>query len=353
MTQNIEITSETISYLIQFLENTFPPTFRYFYNKTVSQVIQNHYKTIIILDENIPVAYAHIDYDIANDKHWIGLCVLERAQKKGLGTQLMTIILNYFKQSTFNKLYLSVDKTNTVAINLYTKYGFKIHRSTATIHFMSLTKHQYLYVPVSFGEAIDKLTILHIKMDKIHDERRVYVETEYNTLLHEIKHLILEIPFYYEALKTINLGIWEDQDIFRYTHNQEQQTELCKKIIEDNDARFRIKNKINFYLKSHLKEQKGYIPKTFTINYSNNPKYAKILYSIIKYKSIFFDNVIVFCDSSMITNIKNIFKDDNTILVQNDNTFIEPCEDEIHTLYDNIKSSNYFDFVEGYFSIGK
>jgi hypothetical protein len=35
-------------------------------------------------------------------------------------------------------------------------------------------------LPVSVGEAIDKLTILDIKLQKITDNRRIDVEKEYN-----------------------------------------------------------------------------------------------------------------------------------------------------------------------------
>ena len=39
-----------------------------------------------------------------------------------------------------------------------------------------------LYLPVSLGEAIDKLTILDIKLDKINDNRKNDVQKEYDLL---------------------------------------------------------------------------------------------------------------------------------------------------------------------------
>ena len=39
-----------------------------------------------------------------------------------------------------------------------------------------------LYLPVSLGEAIDKLTILDIKCHKITDKRKLDVQKEYNIL---------------------------------------------------------------------------------------------------------------------------------------------------------------------------
>ena len=39
-----------------------------------------------------------------------------------------------------------------------------------------------LYLPVSLGEAIDKLSILHIKYEKIMDNRKNDVKNEYDLL---------------------------------------------------------------------------------------------------------------------------------------------------------------------------
>ena len=37
-------------------------------------------------------------------------------------------------------------------------------------------------LPVSYGEAIDKLTILDIKLDKIKDDRKIDVKKEYDAI---------------------------------------------------------------------------------------------------------------------------------------------------------------------------
>jgi hypothetical protein len=59
-------------------------------------------------------------------------------------------------------------------------------------------------VPVSMGEIFDKLSILEIKRDKLHDERRVEVEKEYHALFDKVHHLFSDdILFHYCILKTI------------------------------------------------------------------------------------------------------------------------------------------------------
>ena len=46
-----------------------------------------------------------------------------------------------------------------------------------------------LYLPVSLGEAIDKLSILDIKYEKITDNRRNDVKNEYDLLYDKLKEL--------------------------------------------------------------------------------------------------------------------------------------------------------------------
>ena len=96
-------------------------------------------------------------------------------------------------------------------------------------------------LPVSMGEALDKLTILEIKMKKITDARRADVEKEFNLLSSKLEKYKEEYIFYYNILLLINEGIWEMQDDFRY--NNSDKNKLCLKIIDENDRRFRIKKK--------------------------------------------------------------------------------------------------------------
>ena len=53
-----------------------------------------------------------------------------------------------------------------------------------------------LFLPVSLGEAIDKLTILDIKCAKIMDERKLDVEKEYTILYDELRVLSINIKHY-------------------------------------------------------------------------------------------------------------------------------------------------------------
>lgn len=162
-------------------------------------------------------------------------------------------------------------------------------------------------LPVSIGEAIDKITILDIKLDKIKDSRRQDVQLEYDSIYSETRDIITKIPTFYKMLKDINLSIWEMQDELRLGHAPVEYGILAEKIISDNDRRFRIKNKINMFCDSTLKEQKGYGLKKANI------KIGIITDEIINnttYLSTVYDTINICCSDD---RIKEIFKDDKTV----------------------------------------
>jgi ribosomal protein S18 acetylase RimI-like enzyme len=137
MNNIIEITENNNYLLNEFLNNSIPGTFRYF-NKRSVNVISNHLITLILIDNNLPVGYAHIDYD--DNKYWFGICILENYQGKGYGKKLMEYIFNHEKITNIDKIYLTVDKINDIAINLYKKYNFYIIEENDLYFKMCLSK---------------------------------------------------------------------------------------------------------------------------------------------------------------------------------------------------------------------
>lgn len=133
MDKIIELSTDNINLLTKFLENTIPQSFRYF-NKRDITVIKNHIVTLLLLNNNNPIGYAHIDYD--DNKYWFGICILDEYQGKGYGNLLINYILNHNKIKKINKIYLTVDKINIHAINLYFKYKFKILSNYDTYYLM-------------------------------------------------------------------------------------------------------------------------------------------------------------------------------------------------------------------------
>lgn len=113
-------------------------------------------------------------------------------------------------------------------------------------------------IETSLGELVDKLTILDIKKIYISDSDNLFnVRKEFNSL-NEVymKYKNETYDYLFGVLKYINHVIWKDQDLFRSSINSEEKNALCKRIIDYNDRRFKVKNKLNRM--STIKEVKSY-----------------------------------------------------------------------------------------------
>ena len=121
-------------------------------------------------------------------------------------------------------------------------------------------------IPVSVGELIDKLSILHIKQTKITDpEKLEHINKEFK-LLYNFSSVYLNneeiIKLYHELVDT-NSKLWEIEDMLRVIEAQKnfdsKFIELSRLVYKTNDNRFIIKNKINQLTNSEIREQKDYV----------------------------------------------------------------------------------------------
>jgi hypothetical protein len=168
-------------------------------------------------------------------------------------------------------------------------------------------------IPVSIGEAIDKQTILEIKMERITSGNE-YVRQEYSLISEQINPFISEDAIFHKnILKAINEQIWDLQDEFRNKPDLTTQSVICDNIIQLNDARFRIKNKLDKLLSSTLKEQKGYQKKkAFYLGHLGLGDQINCI-PIVRYIATLFDYVTVVCKKKHVANLKLLYKDDLTI----------------------------------------
>lgn len=122
-------------------------------------------------------------------------------------------------------------------------------------------------VEISCGELIDKLTILSIKKEKITDiEKLKNVQHEFQVLSKLSTNLIdinpEQFDFFYSELREINFTLWEIEDNIRKFEKQENFGEsfvqLARSVYKTNDKRFEIKNNINSFYSSGIKEEKNY-----------------------------------------------------------------------------------------------
>ncbi len=126
-----------------------------------------------------------------------------------------------------------------------------------------------LSLPVSIGEAIDKLTILDIKLCRINDARLANVETEHQALSKILSEIVERkgLQALCVQMARVNMVIWNLMDELRdgASIDDAKYLLLCRKCIKLNDVRFRIKRKINDKCNSVLKEQKGYVVDRVTV----------------------------------------------------------------------------------------
>ena len=121
-------------------------------------------------------------------------------------------------------------------------------------------------IPVSFGELIDKLTILEIKKSKITDNEKLkniqlefeLLNKKYQTKLKDTN----ELQVFYDALLEVNHKLWKIEDKIRILENNKEFNEefidLARSVYKSNDERFAIKNEINKTFDSEIQEQKEY-----------------------------------------------------------------------------------------------
>jgi hypothetical protein len=195
------------------------------------------------------------------------------------------------------------------------------------------------YLPVSIGEAIDKLTILDIKLDKIQDARRNDVKKEYDMLYEKLNVFIEKYHSLYKQMKHINLLIWDMMDKLRDGKLDDHSYFIeCKRCVEYNDIRFRVKNKINDKAKSSLKEQKGYLVNKVEININDDVDVSLVI-KPIKYLSLVKDLVIVNTNNDALKGM--LEEDSNVIFMSSQNN-----ENMKTTITSNMDVSNILEILE-------
>ena len=118
-------------------------------------------------------------------------------------------------------------------------------------------------VNCSLGEVIDKITILDIKCEEIKDaQKNADCIKERDMLVQSISHVYNDTLAYYRSIcRHINKQIWDDQEVVRMITDDQEYGKLARKVVADNDSRFRVKRIINASFESSLKEQKSYLHK--------------------------------------------------------------------------------------------
>lgn len=121
-------------------------------------------------------------------------------------------------------------------------------------------------VPVSFGELLDKISILQIKSERISDPAKlVNIRTELSALEKTwMAHPagVKDIAKLRAELKDINEQLWDIEDNVRLKDKanafDDEFIALARSVYQKNDQRARIKKDINLALGSVYVEEKSY-----------------------------------------------------------------------------------------------
>ena len=193
-----------------------------------------------------------------------------------------------------------------------------------------------IYLPVSLGEAIDKLTILDIKLQKINDSRRLDVKNEYDLLHTKLEIFVSKYSDLYQTMKRVNILIWDMMDFLRdESLPEDEYLRVCKECIEFNDIRFRVKNKINYASNSELREQKGYRINIIVIDIADSVIDATEFIRPIKYFSFIYDEIVIVSNNEQ---LKSEFSYDPTIIFLNKNDTDQVVHKNMFVFKDEIYS---------------
>ena len=121
-------------------------------------------------------------------------------------------------------------------------------------------------VEVSWGDLVDKLTILEIKAQRLTAPTAVANVRKELTALQSVLQRLQPRPAELDALKaqlkSVNQSLWDVEDQIRAKEAAQSFDrgfiELARAVYFNNDQRARLKREINVLLKSELVEEKQY-----------------------------------------------------------------------------------------------
>lgn len=117
-------------------------------------------------------------------------------------------------------------------------------------------------IEVSFGEVLDKISILAIKLNEIKDEDKLKnVQKEFSSISARVAQSIFSDPLYFELCK-VNQKLWRVEDKLReherVNNFNEDFINLARSVYVLNDRRAALKKEINIKNSSEFIEEKSY-----------------------------------------------------------------------------------------------
>lgn len=194
-----------------------------------------------------------------------------------------------------------------------------------------------MILPVSIGEALDKYSILEIKIDLITEPWKKNEVTREIALLENVKEFRAKYKYFYNLLRYINEKIWiETDEVKLIKPDNENYATKSHNIFEMNQQRFRIKNCINNLENGSIKEQKSYSENKISMRVTDIGSAIPVIY----YLSVMYDEVILE-DAEL---LKEIFKTPNIIFGNEDQSF---CVSQNEILVPEVFKLKTIDYLAG------
>jgi len=160
-------------------------------------------------------------------------------------------------------------------------------------------------VEISIGEAIDKLSILEIKYERINDEEK---KTEIKKEIDALQECVIyknTHKQYYDLLMCVNTKLWDMTDqIQNMCMYDEKYAEISNELFIFNQKRYRLKRIFNLLTNSNIKEQKNNKPKSCKVIIDNEELFYTKIHEI---NSLILDYDVIYFESPFISSIKLIF----------------------------------------------
>lgn len=205
-------------------------------------------------------------------------------------------------------------------------------------------------VPISYGEAFDKLSILELKKLKLLDEeRRKKVVVEYDLLIRRLGvHFPKVAVDLYPQLLYVNGLLWEVEDRLRLLETANKWdaefVQHAREVYVLNDRRAEVKRAIDNRLGSTIHEVKSYAPykkgKLLLLGHLGMGDMI-IMNGLIRYKALFHQEVRVVVFKKYADSVRFMFRDLNNI------TYEEIlCEADMSPNYAMVVPARLADLVE-------
>jgi len=115
---------------------------------------------------------------------------------------------------------------------------------------------------VSVGELIDKMAVLEVKKEKLNSEEKlIQINKELSILKNICEEKLTDYEKWIAELKLVNNDLWEAVETLRRNLEKNSDREIIeasRQVEHFNYLRFKIKDKINDFYDSEIKEQKSY-----------------------------------------------------------------------------------------------